>query len=261
MCLVLIAYDLHPRYPLILAANRDEFYERPTAAAGYWDDAPNLFAGRDLVHCGTWLGISRTGRLAALTNYREPHAVRKDAPSRGKLVSDFLKSATTPEEYLTRLRGERLAYLGYNLLLGDLERLYCYSNKNDQITRLTRGVHGLSNHLLDTPWPKVLRGRDALARVVTAGDFTTEDLFVILADTTKAPDEQLPDTGIGLERERLLSSIFITSPVYGTRSSSVLLIDSDRQVSFVERSFNDGEARDVEVRFEISALLDPLALP
>lgn len=251
MCLVLIAYDVHPRYRLILAANRDEFYDRPTAAAACWEDAPHLIAGRDLVHGGTWLGISRAGRFAALTNYREPHVASKDAPSRGKLVSDFLSSETTAEEYLERLRGEGLAYHGYNLLLGDLDGLYCYSNKSDRAIRLTPGVHGLSNHLLDTPWPKVVRGRESLARVVTSGDFAAEDLFAILADRTQVPDEQLPDTGIGLEKERLLSSIFITTPRYGTRSSTVLLIDSARQATFVERSFNGSEPHDVAICFEI----------
>ena len=248
MCLILIANDVHPRYRLILAANRDEFYDRPTAAAAYWDDVPQLFAGRDLVHGGTWLGITRSGRFAALTNYREPHAVKRDAPSRGELVSGFLESGTGAREYLERLRRTGEAYNGYNLILGDdADGLYCYSNKTGEATMLSSGIHGLSNHLLDTAWPKVARGKDALARVVAANDFTREDLFAILADRTQAPDELLPDTGVGLELERLLSSIFIASERYGTRSSTVLLVDRERRMTLVERSFNGCDTKDVEV--------------
>jgi len=251
MCLVLLAYDVHPRYRLILAANRDEFYDRPTARAAFWKDAPHLFAGRDLVHGGTWLGINRDGRLAALTNYREPHASGKSFPSRGNLVSGFLNSHETVEDYLERLRREALAYNGYNLFLGDLDCLYWYSNKCDKSETVTPGFHGLSNCFLDTPWPKVVRGKESLARLVMGDDFSTEDLFVLLADRTQASDEELPDTGVGTETERLLSSIFITSARYGTRSSTILLIDSDRQVTFVERSFNGSEVHDTKVCFEL----------
>ena len=252
MCLLLIAYDVHPRYRCIVAANRDEFYDRPTAAAAFWEDAPELLAGRDLVHGGTWLGITRGGRFASLTNYREPPAARKDAPSRGELVSGFLKSKIGPREYLERLRLEGPAYNGYNLLLGDAAGLFCYSNKGGPVVRLTPGIHGLSNHLLDTPWPKVVRGRDLLAKAVTAGDFSREDLFAILADRTRAPAELLPDTGVGPDLERVLSSIFITSERYGTRSSTILLIEADRRMTFVERSFNGGEAHGEEVCLELA---------
>ena len=241
---------MHPGYPLIMAANRDEYYDRPTAAASYWEDAPGLFAGRDLVHGGTWLGIAGNGRLAALTNYREPHAANRGAPSRGALVSGFLTAATNAKRYLDRLRREGALYNGYNLLLGDSDSLYCYSNKSGQAIRLTRGIHGLSNHLLDTPWPKVERGREALAGVVSAARFSRDDLFAILADRTPAPDDLLPDTGIGLEMERVLSSIFIAGERYGTRSSTVLLIDSQRRMTLVERSFLGAEAHDVEVCIE-----------
>jgi len=247
MCLLLLAYQVHPRYPLLLAANRDEFYDRPTAGAAYWEDSPQIFGGRDLVHGGTWLGITRGGRFAALTNYREPLAARKDAPSRGGLVSGFLTSDKGAEAYLERLRQEAADYNGFNLLLGDPEGLYCFSNKSDQVVRLAPGIHGMSNHLLDTPWPKVVRGRDALARLVTGGDFSREELFAILADRTRPPDELLPDTGVGLELERLLSSIFIASGRYGTRSSTLLLIDAHGELTFVERSFKGGEAHDAEV--------------
>jgi uncharacterized protein with NRDE domain len=251
MCLILIACQVHPRYPLILAANRDEFYQRPTAAAAFWPDAPQILAGRDLVRQGTWLGITRSGRFAALTNYRDPHAARRNAPSRGELVSEFLRSEIRAEDYLERLRAETPAYNGYNLLFGNQDGLYCYSNKSGEAVRLAPGFHGLSNHLLDTPWPKVVRGKETLAKVVGNSDFFREDLFAILADRTPAADELLPDTGVGLARERMLSSIFITSERYGTRSSTVLLIDANRQVSFSERSFNGGGVTEVEVGFAI----------
>jgi uncharacterized protein with NRDE domain len=251
MCLILIAYRVHPRYPLVLAANRDEFYQRPTAGAAFWPDAPYLLAGRDLVHDGTWLGITRSGRLAALTNYRDPHAVIRNAPSRGGLVSGFLQSGISSEGYLERLRADAPAYNGYNLLFGDQDALYCYSNKNGEAVKLAPGISGLSNHLLDTPWPKVVRGKESLAEVLRNDEFSREELFTILADRSQAVDEALPDTGVGLARERMLSSVFVTSERYGTRSSTVLLVDANGKVSFTERSFNGGEGAEVEIDFEI----------
>lgn len=250
MCTLLLAFQAHPRYPLIIAANRDEFYERPTAAASHWEDARNIFAGRDLVHGGSWLGVTVTGRIAALTNYRQPKALGHHGPSRGGLVSGFLKQEIAAEEYIERLREEDLPFSGYNLLLGGPDQLYCYSNKSGEMARISPGIHGLSNALLNTPWPKVMRGKEALGRLLAAGDFSTEDLFAILSDRTKARDEELPDTGVGLELERLLSSIFIQSERYGTRSSTLLLVDSDRQATFIERNF--GGVRDTEARFDWS---------
>jgi uncharacterized protein with NRDE domain len=251
MCTLLLAYDMHPNYRLILAANRDEFYERPTAAAAFWEDAGQVFAGRDLVHGGTWLGVTRAGRIAALTNYRQGTG-RVHGQSRGSLVSEYLKGELSAEEYLKELRGQVGQFNGYNLVLGDPDRLYCYSNKSDEMIRITPGVHGLSNHLLNTPWPKVVRGKEALTRLLQNAEPSPEELFAILADRTKAPDEQLPDTGVGLGVERLLSSIFISSERYGTRSSTLLLVDRQRQATFMERSFDQGRARDTEIRFDWS---------
>jgi uncharacterized protein with NRDE domain len=252
MCTLLLAYEAHPKYRLILAANRDEFYQRATAAAAFWEDAGTVFAGRDLVHGGTWLGVTTAGRLAALTNYRQAKEAAIHGQSRGQLVSEYLKGELNSEEYLQSLRGKVAGYNGYNLVLGDLERLYCYSNRSDEIVRITPGVHGLSNHLLNTPWPKVVRGKEALARLLEQEELSREALFAILADRSKAPDEQLPDTGVGLELERLLSSIFITSERYGTRSSTILLVDRQRQAIFVERSFEGDQARDTEIQFDWS---------
>lgn len=251
MCTLLVAYEAHPRYRLILAANRDEFYQRPTAAAGFWQEAGDVFAGRDLVHGGSWLGVTGSGRIAALTNYRQGTA-GAHGQSRGHLVSEYLKGELSAQEYLETLRGNTAGYSGYNVVLGDTDRLYCYSNKNDEIIRIEPGVHGLSNHLLNTPWPKVVRGKEALARALEQEKVSREELFAILADSTKAPDEQLPDTGVGLELERLLSSIFISSERYGTRSSTILLVDRQHQATFVERSFDQGRSRDAEISFDWS---------
>ena len=251
MCTLLMAYEAHPKYRLVLAANRDEFYDRPTAGAAFWKDAPDIFAGRDLVHGGTWLGITVEGRLAALTNYREPHAVEKHRPSRGGLVSGFLKGEMTAQDYVENLRANGGEYSGYNLVVGDRDGLFYHSNRSDRSVALMPGIYGLSNHLLDTPWPKVVRGKESLARVLT-GDFSSEDLFAMLADRTEAPDRLLPDTGVGLDLERLLSSIFIESERYGTRSSTILLVDRDGQASFAERSFDGGGLGDSKASFDWS---------
>lgn len=242
MCTLLLALRAHPSYRLVLAANRDEYYERPTAPAQFWDDAPQIFAGRDLVHGGSWLGVTSTGRIAALTNYRDPSDLHRHGPSRGKLVSGFLEGTATPAEYLSRLRESAVEYGGFNLLVGDSGTLLCHSNKSGETVALEPGIHGLSNHLLDTPWPKVCRGRDGLARMLAREPLAPEDLFDLLADETHPPDQELPDTGVGLELERLLSPIFIRSPQYGTRCSTVLLVDHAGKVTFIERSFERGAA-------------------
>jgi uncharacterized protein with NRDE domain len=251
MCLILMAYQQHPRYPLIIAANRDEFYDRPTERAAFWEESPELFAGRDLLRGGSWLGGTRAGRIAALTNYREPHQPDPRAPSRGELVSNFLKGALTPEQYLARLQVEGPAYHGFNLIFGTPGCLYCYSNRSSHPVRIGPGIHGLSNHLLDTPWPKVVRGKEALAAALREDVLSREALFALLADRHPAPDPLLPDTGIGLEWERLLSPIFIASERYGTRSSSLLLVGSDGVVTLAERTYNCSAPRDVEVSFKI----------
>jgi uncharacterized protein with NRDE domain len=252
MCTLLLAASAHPRYKLVVAANRDEFYDRPTAKAAFWDDAPDVFAGRDLVHLGTWLGVTRTGRIAALTNFREPQEQRPDAPSRGLLVSDYLKGGDGAESYLEGVRQSGIPYSSYNLLAGGAEGLYWYSNKTDVIAPIDGGIFGVSNHLLDTPWPKVVRGKEALARVLEKDDFSPEELFAILADRTQAPDGELPDTGVALEWERLLSSIFIASENYGTRCSTILLVDRDLQATFIERTFDGGAVRDTQASFDWS---------
>ncbi|GFO63105.1 NRDE family protein [Geomonas paludis] len=251
MCTLLLAYRAHPQYRLVIAANRDEYYLRPTHPAHFWEDAPHIFAGRDLVHGGTWLGVTATGRIAALTNYRDPSDLHRHGPSsRGQLVSGFLAQEAGAEEYLARLRESGVPYGGYNLLVGDSERLFCYSNKNDRVLPIAPGIHGLSNHLLDTPWPKVRCGKDGLARILSRQSLSAEELFALLADQTHPPDQELPDTGVGLELERMLSPIFITSAQYGTRCSTVLLVDATGKATFIERSFEGEVTTERQAQFQ-----------
>ena len=238
MCLILFLYNKHPGYRLILAANRDEFYDRPTTPMAFWDDAPDVLAGRDLKGSGTWLGITKNGRIAAITNFREPDRFKPDAPSRGLLISNYLTGTETPKIYLKHIKPTGHRYNGFNLILGDESGLYYYSNKADKIKELKPGLYGLSNHLLDTPWPKVENGKAGLKKLLTGkNQIDTEDIFSLLADRAFAPDDRLPDTGIGVKWERILSPMFITSDTYGTRSSSIILIDKNRKASFTERSF------------------------
>jgi uncharacterized protein with NRDE domain len=248
MCLILFAWKMHENFPLVLAANRDEFHERPSAPAAFWEDAPDLLAGRDLREGGTWLGITREGRLAALTNYRDPTSLKIGAPSRGRLVCDYLRGREIPEAYLLRIAPDADLFNGFNLLVGDPERLFCFSNRGAR-ERLDPGIYGLSNRLLDTPWPKVERGKTALLALLAGKqDPSPETLFDLLTDRTRPPDDRLPDTGVGLAWERILSPLFIESPVYGTRSSTVLLIDRRGDVTFAERVF-DGAADPRTTRF------------
>lgn len=239
MCLIAIATQTHPRYPLIIAANRDEFYHRPTSPLAFWQDHPEVLAGRDLEQNGTWLGMTKTGRLAAITNYREPASINPGAPSRGHLVSNFLISEESPEDYLTAIRDSGKNFNGFNLVVGDLTHLWWYSNRNNRISEITPGFHAISNHLLDTPWPKIRKTLSGLRNICRLKrEILPEDIFGMLADTSRPPDNELPETGVGLEWERILSSIFVSSEIYGTRSSAVILGNSSGRITFAERTFN-----------------------
>lgn len=238
MCLILLAYAAHPMHRLIVLANRDEYYSRPTAPLDFWQDHPQVLAGRDLEHHGTWMGVTRTGRLAAITNYRAPHLLKNDAPSRGHLVSGFLLSDEPPAQYLRRIDAKADAYNGFNLIVGDSADLFYYSNMEGTIRKLVPGIYGLSNHLLDTPWPKVLNAKQALAALINGGRETSPEAFLkVLQSRAIAADAHLPDTGVGAAWERMLSPAFISSPTYGTRSSTLLRIDSDGRLSFTERTW------------------------
>ncbi|HEY6873264.1 MAG TPA: NRDE family protein [Geobacteraceae bacterium] len=238
MCLIVFALDCHPRYRLVLAANRDEYFSRPTAPASFWDDAPQVLAGRDLLAGGTWLGVTRERRLAAVTYYREPRTETRLLPSRGRLAAEFLAGTMTPEAYLATLHAEEGRYGGFNLLFGNDSGLFYHANRGDASLRVAAGLHGLSNGLLDTPWPKVVAAKERLSGLLREDAVAPEALFALLADRTPYPDPLLPDTGFGIERERHLSPIFIAGSDYGTRSATVLLIDRDGRVTFIERTFD-----------------------
>lgn len=225
MCLILLAWQSHPDYPLVVAANRDEFFARPTAPAGWWPDAPQVLAGRDLQGGGTWMGVTRNGRFAALTNYRDPDAFQEGMASRGELVAAFLRGDEAPEAYLQAVAQRLPDYNPFNLLVGDRHGLWYLGSREHAPPRpLAPGVYGLSNHLLDTPWPKVQRAKSALATALQALPERTP-LFDLLRDRRHAPDAELPRTGVSLEWERLLSAAFVHSPDYGTRSATVLLLE------------------------------------
>ena len=243
MCLILFAYKVHPSYNLILAANRDEFYERPSSPADFWEDSPQVLAGRDLQEGGTWMGIDRTGRFAAITNYRDPASWKNDAQSRGELVSSYLCGNQSPDDYLAKTSRQTQLYNGYNLILGDRHELFAYSNRGEK-QKLNPGIYGISNHLLNTPWPKVSRGKKLLKATLDKKGAELEGaLFALLLDRKIPADNKLPDTGIGLEWERVLSSIFIASPIYGTRSSTILLIGKNGRIKFVEKVY-DGQRQE-----------------
>lgn len=221
----------------MVVANRDEFYNRRTAAAGYWEDHPEILGGRDLEAGGTWLGMSRNGRISMITNYRDPKHIDPKAPSRGHLISDYLLSDVNPGQYLHALEPNGKRYNGFNLITGTTEDLWYFSNYREGVDKLRAGLYGLSNHLLETPWPKVVKGKKRMGEV-TAGPFSAKDLFEVLYNDELADDPSLPDTGVGLERERALSSMFIKSPGYGTRCSTVILVNYDDEVLFAERVYD-----------------------
>jgi uncharacterized protein with NRDE domain len=243
MCLILFSYRLHPDYRLILAANRDEFYRRSTAPLNYWAEHPDVLAGKDLQGNGTWLGVTRTGRIAAVTNYRDPITHRQNGPSRGILVSNFLTGNSAPRPYLQAVSEIGHNYNGFNLIAGDDSGLYYCSNRAAGIRKLKPGFYGISNHLLDTPWPKVIKGKSRLqGQLMGKEKIEPEKIWTILADRSLAADAELPDTGVGLAWERTLSPLFITSRDYGTRSSSIVLIEESGQITIMERTFlNSGD--------------------
>ncbi len=238
MCLILFAYHTHPEYKLILAANRDEFYQRPTAPAAYWEDRSPILGGRDMEAMGTWMAINaENGKLSMLTNYRDPANIKSEAPSRGALVADYLDSSHTAQEYVQSIPRPE-AYNGFNLLLGSADELWYHSNQFHGARKLPKGNYGLSNHLLNTTWPKVVQGKKKLHEHMMNGQIASIDLLNMMYDEFRAEDRHLPDTGVGLEVERALSPMFIKSPGYGTRCSTVLLIDRKNKVHFAERTYD-----------------------
>ncbi|WP_078428448.1 NRDE family protein [Alkalihalobacterium alkalinitrilicum] len=241
MCLINFAYKCHPQFDLILAANRDEFFIRPTEQAGYWTEFPGLIAGKDLEQGGTWLGITTNGKIAALTNYREVRE-KSNEKSRGGLVLDYLKSEIDPVEYLKIVKEFKDNYLGFNLLSGTVEDLYYFSNRENVIRKLEPGIHSVSNALLNTSWPKVERGKTLIEQAIKEeqGDLVAR-LLASLTNDEKAEEQYLPNTGVGLELEKQLSSVFINMGGYGTRCSTVVTISKSKQVTFCERTYVEGQ--------------------
>ncbi|HEY3699432.1 MAG TPA: NRDE family protein [Spongiibacteraceae bacterium] len=236
MCLIVFAIDSHPRYPFVLAANRDEFYARPTRSLQAWPEAPQLIAGKDMEAGGTWLGITRDHRFAAITNLREGVQRNVQQRSRGELTRDFLLGAQSAADYARWAYSNGEQYAGFNLLIGDGESIYYCSNRGDSPRALGRGIYGLSNDSLDTPWPKVTGSKAELQQLLEQ-EPSPSALLRILADTQQPPDSALPDTGVGLDLERIYSMRFIASPIYGTRASTALLIDNNGSAQICEQNF------------------------
>jgi uncharacterized protein with NRDE domain len=239
MCLIVFAVAAHPDLPLVVLANRDEAYVRPALSAHAWTDFPLVFAGRDREKGGTWLGVTRTGRFAAVTNVRDPLA-RRYGESRGALVRDALVSPMPTGEWAVAIN--RPQYPAFNLLVGSARELFYAQDASTQPLRVGAGVHGLSNARIDVPWPKVQRATERLQKLLATSEFDLEAAFAILTDRTQAPDAELPGTGVSLELERALSSAFITMPGYGTRACTVVLFHRDGTLRFVERTYGEGGA-------------------
>ncbi len=252
MCLILFAYKARPGKKLILAANRDEFFARPTAAMDFWHDNPSILAGRDLKEGGTWLGMNRNGKFAALTNYRDPASVKNNLPSRGQIIKDYLTSNNSAADFLEKLQKQADSFNGFNLVLSDENSLFWFSNQGGKPEQLGPGIYGLSNHLLNTPWPKIKKGRKALEKtVLNKENLSAEALFHLLENKSIPHDSELPDTGVGIEWERILAPIFINSKDYGTRSSSVIIMNNDGHAFIAERGFNEKGALQYEKEFYI----------
>lgn len=239
MCLCLFAINESDEFPLILIANRDEFRKRPAAKADFWTDHPHVLAGRDLEGMGTWLGTNKSGKIAFLTNYRHPDFFGRKGPTRGTLVSNFLIGNDDAESYLEGIENPK-AYNGFNLVVGTPKELFYYSNVENEIKSIGSGVHGLSNAFLDTSWPKVDDGKAKLKAAIETNQLDSDSLFSILHDSSFAKPEELPETGVGSDLEKVLSAKFINTPDYGTVCSTVIKFDRNGNCFFEERSFDKG---------------------
>lgn len=266
MCIVFLVHHTVPDLPLVMAANRDEFFERPTLPMHFWEDYPTLLAGKDMQAGGTWLGVTRTGRIAVVTNYRETNTPKDGAPSRGKLITDFLLDQKVDvDTFRQRLDNEGKQYNGFNILFGNVNELFYYSNMVGHSTRLKPGVYGLSNHLLDTPWPKVTLGKGLLHELPPdPKQWTNDVLFGLLTNDHIPPDHLLPETGIDTAFERTLGSIFVSSPDYGTRCSTVIKLNRMGEVQAEERTWMDGfnqyESKGFRFFLDSDVELEPVSL-
>lgn len=249
MCLIVFAWNQHPEFPLILAANRDEFYDRPTAPADFWEDHPALLGGRDLKAAGTWMAVTRAGKFAAVTNYRDLANIQPDAISRGGLASEFLLGDQTPKTYIRDLVPKSSAYNGFNLLVSDLNEMIHFSNYQHQMNAVESGIYGLSNALLDTPWPKVNWAKERFNQLIQ-DKFDHDDLIHMMSDTQQAAIQDLPNTGVSVDMEQALSSLCIRMDNYGTCCSTVITIDRHGVVQFTEKSYPVGDRKDETLRYD-----------
>lgn len=256
MCIIFFAYKIHPQYKFVFAANRDEFYERPTKSAEFWSDYPDILAGRDLEKNGAWMGINKRGYFSAITNYRDFSLLIDEPMSRGNLVKDYLIENQSPKTYMDRVKAEKHRYNPFNLLVGHTSALYYYSNVDNEVKELKPGIYGLSNSLLDTPWPKLIRGKEMFKEIINSHrEIDYKDLQNILLDKWCPEDDKLPNTGIELEWEKVLSSIFIESQNYGTRASTVLLIGNKNHVTFIEKSLKNSNTKEWnEIKYEFDII-------
>lgn len=238
MCLIFFSLNNHPKYKLVIAANRDEFYNRKTAAASYWEDHPTILGGRDSEAQGSWMAMTTEGKIAMVTNYRDPQNINPHAPSRGQLILDYLAGSKNGLDYLNEIEPNAKLYNGFNLVVGSVDQLWYLSNYKMGIDSLTKGFFGLSNHLLQTTWPKVEAGKKILNPLLKQDEIKAEQLLDAMYNEVRASDEKLPQTGLSIERERALSSMFIKTDNYGTRCSTALLVDRDNHVEFVERVYD-----------------------
>ena len=251
MCLIVFAYKVHPDYKFILTANRDEFYERPTSAANWWEDQSDILGGRDLKAGGTWMAVNKNGRFAALTNYRDIQNIRNDARSRGDLPTDFLARHMSAKGYAKTVVETGAEYNGFNLLVMDHNALCHVSNYENKVNELEPGIYGLSNALLDTPWPKVQKAKADFEDLIK-GDFGPDDLLQVMTDEATAPDSDLPQTGLPLEMEKALSAMCIRTHNYGTCCTTAMTMGYDGKVAYQEKSYPVGNRHDEVVRFKFT---------
>lgn len=249
MCLIFLSYKQNKEYPLIVLANRDEFYNRPTQAADYWNENPNILGGKDLEGGGTWMGVTKNGYMAMLTNYRDIANIIPNAPTRGKLVADYLLGEFSPKEYLAALSRTASRYNGYSLIVGSFNDPWYYSNYQNKLVQLGTGFYGLSNALLNNKWPKVETGKSMLSPLLSKNKIDKNALFDVMTNPNVATDKQLPQTGLPLEKERAVSSMFIRTKEYGTRCTTLIIVDKSGKVDFTERPFENGLATGEEYNF------------
>lgn len=236
MCILFFAINQHPKYPVIICANRDEFHKRPTKPMHWWPNE-TILAGKDLQAGGTWLGLNNQGRFSALTNFRQPHLIDKNKQSRGDLVLQAL--AHQDNEITTQLAKNSHAYNGFNLVFGQLTNLRCFDSVSQKQQVLSTGFHSLCNGALDDIWPKMALGQDKLADAIKDNTLDIEQLFTLMKSDQQAQTEHLPKTGVPLSWEQLLSSIFIVSPEYGTRTTNIITLDNEGIISVYDQSYNE----------------------